>query len=163
MRVLNLNYFFARKKPKLIPKAVTFSHTRLKLAFFKSRGRYNVTVDSTPFMKGSSKPMKRFSVPRIPQHAMSATNSRTGVIPASLSFFAIYNPSLSSNDESLQDQLVYYYSNNEKEGKSKATGGDIQSEQAREAVNERLRQIGLAQGMVEFAKCFFLSGVGSTP
>ncbi|KKZ66096.1 hypothetical protein EMCG_08161 [[Emmonsia] crescens] len=34
----------------------------------------------------------------------------SSVVPAQLSFFAIYNPSLGSTDETLRDQIVFYYS-----------------------------------------------------
>lgn len=40
---------------------------------------------------------------------MSAIN-RPRVVPAHLSYLAIYNPSLGPNDESLGDQIVFYYS-----------------------------------------------------
>jgi hypothetical protein len=72
--------------------------------------------------------------------------------PAQLAFLAIYNPSLGRTDKTLHDQVVYYYSapvgKAPKQGQSAA-----EAERAeREERNERLRQIGLAQGMVEFAK-----------
>lgn len=88
---------------------------------------------------------------------MSSAVHHTGVTPASLSFLAIYNPSLSNNDENLQDQIVYFYSQNEDSRKSRGLSGEAVAEQSREELNARLRHIGLAQGMVEFAKCFFLA------
>lgn len=87
---------------------------------------------------------------------MSGAVNHTGVTPASLSFLAIYNPSLSNNDENLQDQIVYFYSQNEDNRKSHGLSGEAVAERSREELNERLRHIGLAQGMVEFAKWFFL-------
>lgn len=83
---------------------------------------------------------------------MSGPVTHTGVTPASLSFLAIYNPSLSNDDESLQDQIVYYYSLDDQGRKSHGVSDSAVAEQSREELNERLRQIGLAQGMVEFAK-----------
>ncbi|KAJ5524960.1 hypothetical protein N7494_011610 [Penicillium frequentans] len=77
------------------------------------------------------------------------------VIPAQLSFLAIYNPTLGPTDETLEDQIVFYTSRSdylqrtegsltEEEGSKPPEGGK----------NERLRQIGLAQGMVNFASDF---------
>ena len=83
---------------------------------------------------------------------MSNSTSNAGVVPASLSFLAIYNPSLSQSEETLHDQIVYYYSkpdNTRPIRKSKSNAGN---KRRHEQKNERLRQIGLAQGMVEFAK-----------
>lgn len=70
--------------------------------------------------------------------------------PAQLSFLAIYNPSLGQSDETLHDQIVYYYSRKLRESKKPSNASSEQ--QNREDGNEKLRQIGLAQGMVEFAK-----------
>ncbi|KAL9102326.1 MAG: hypothetical protein Q9163_002506 [Psora crenata] len=85
---------------------------------------------------------------------MSGPAKPAGIVPASLSFLAIYNPSLSQSDESLYDQIVYYYSKARHGPKSlrgsiKTDGGESQDES-----NKRLRQIGLAQGMVQFAAGF---------
>lgn len=91
---------------------------------------------------------------------MSGAVTRTGVTPPSLSFLAIYNPSFGSNDDKLQDQIVYYYSEKDKSRKHREPGVDVLSDPSREESNEKLRQIGLAQGMVEFAKCSFLIPVG---
>lgn len=75
------------------------------------------------------------------------------VVPGQLSFLAIYSPLLGLTDETFKDQLVFYYSREarsttRKNARNEATSGDP----SREAENERLRQIGLAQGMVDFAK-----------
>ncbi|KAH7355606.1 hypothetical protein BKA66DRAFT_430014 [Pyrenochaeta sp. MPI-SDFR-AT-0127] len=76
------------------------------------------------------------------------------VVPAQLSFLAIYNPSLGTTDESFHQQIVFYYSKAAKT-RSKLSHGDKQKEeQLREEENEKLRQVGLAQGMVGFAKSF---------
>ena len=77
-------------------------------------------------------------------------------MPAQLSFLAIYNPSLGPTDETFRDQLVFYYSRNayearvatRKHARNDAAGGDA----LRAEENEKLRHIGLAQGMVDFAK-----------
>ena len=87
---------------------------------------------------------------------MSTTQWQSKVVPAQLSFLAIYNPSLGPTDETFPDQLVFYYSRTaheeriaaKKVARKDGAGGDA----AREEENEKLRQIGLAQGMVDFAK-----------
>ncbi|KAL8854747.1 MAG: hypothetical protein Q9221_000530 [Calogaya cf. arnoldii] len=81
---------------------------------------------------------------------MSISPEKSGVVPAALSFLAIYNPSLSQNDDSIGEQIVYYYT------KSNAHGSHRRKNRAyhvvdQEQKNEKLRQIGLAQGMVQFA------------
>lgn len=76
------------------------------------------------------------------------------VVPAQLSFLAVYNPSLGTSDETFDQQIVFYYSKAAK-ARSKLRNGDSQAEQQlREEENEKLRQVGLAQGMVGFAKSF---------
>src|SRR2546430_16384794 len=82
----------------------------------------------------------------------NAAEQVSSVIPAQLAFLAIYNPSLGRTDETLQDQIVYYSSRKTKskhrhQKGSEGAGGSETAEK-----NERLRQVGLAQGMVEFAK-----------
>lgn len=69
-------------------------------------------------------------------------------VPAQLAFLAIYNPSLGTTDETLDDQIVYYTS---KDSRNK---GRKRDDISKEEQNERLRQIGLAQGMVDFGKNF---------
>ncbi|CAO2658443.1 Nn.00g061660.m01.CDS01 [Neocucurbitaria sp. VM-36] len=84
---------------------------------------------------------------------MSST-SIPKVVPAQLSFLAIYNPSLGSSDETFHQQIVFYYSKAAKT-LSKLNHGNTQKEhELREQENEKLRQVGLAQGMVGFAKSF---------
>lgn len=85
---------------------------------------------------------------------MSTPASRVGVVPACLSFLAIYNPSLSTSEESLHDQIVYYHSKADGERTGRRSTNNVESELQSQERNERLRQIGLAQGMVEFAKYF---------
>lgn len=72
------------------------------------------------------------------------------VKPAQLAFLTLYNPSLGQTDENIDDQVVYHY--NTKYRELKKTNGSLSPEQEREEKNEKLRQIGLAQGMIEFAK-----------
>ena len=85
-------------------------------------------------------------------------SERAGVIPATLSFLAIYNPSLSTSDDDFEDQIVYYYSKpNGSERKSRRRKDFDGSHEVKEERDEKLRQIGLAQGMVSFAKYYWLS------
>lgn len=85
-------------------------------------------------------------------NVMSEFPSRSGVVPAQLSFLAIYNPSLGSNDESLHDQVVFYSSKASRARSGRKTNTAVNEQGQHEEENEKLRQIGLAQGMVEFAK-----------
>ncbi|KAI1987455.1 hypothetical protein LOZ53_004324 [Ophidiomyces ophidiicola] len=83
-------------------------------------------------------------------------NEYSSVVPAHLSFLTIYNPTLGTTDETLHNQIVYYYSKSSRSRasrreRSSSHGG---SENKREDENEKLRQVGLAQGMVSFAKTF---------
>ena len=87
----------------------------------------------------------------------------TGIFPACLAFLTIYNPALSVNDENLHDQIVYYHSGSSESQAGRKDPDDVRPETRHEELNERLRQIGLAQGMIEFAKCFYLAVVGIRP
>jgi hypothetical protein len=79
------------------------------------------------------------------------------IIPAQLGFLAIYNPSLGTNDEDLDNQIVYFSSTEtrkrNRQQRSRVDGKKVKGP-SQEEKNERLRQIGLAQGMVEFGKSF---------
>lgn len=59
-------------------------------------------------------------------------------VEPSLDYFCIYNPDLGKDESTLENQIVFYY------------GLD---EDAKD-VGKQLRQIGLAQGMIEFARGF---------
>ncbi|KAF2742481.1 hypothetical protein M011DRAFT_378211, partial [Sporormia fimetaria CBS 119925] len=76
------------------------------------------------------------------------------VIPAKLSFLALYNPSLSSSDETVHDQIVFYYSPAASTRAGNNNGGSKDTRNLREERNKRLREVGLAQGMVGFAQSF---------
>jgi len=76
----------------------------------------------------------------------------SSVIPAELSFLAIYNPSLGNTEETLGDQIVFYSSTATRSRKAKRSSHDEDFKEIHEEENEKLRQIGLAQGMVDFAK-----------
>lgn len=77
------------------------------------------------------------------------------IIPAQLSFLAIYSPPLGTTDETFRDQVVFYYSRQSREAKSskkKSRSAQDEAFASKEEENEKLRQIGLAQGMVDFAR-----------
>lgn len=78
------------------------------------------------------------------------------IIPAQLSFLAIYSPPLGNTDETFKDQVVFYYSRAARESRAqskKTKDGSITHDAiSKEEENEKLRQIGLAQGMVDFAR-----------
>ncbi|OTA70627.1 hypothetical protein K449DRAFT_393615 [Hypoxylon sp. EC38] len=78
------------------------------------------------------------------------------VVPAQLGFLAIYNPSLGTTDETIDDQIVYYASVNTQKTKKRRhrSRGKPTDSISQDERNERLRQIGLAQGMVEFSRGF---------
>jgi hypothetical protein len=83
----------------------------------------------------------------------------SSVVPAQLAFLAIYNPTLGPTDETFADQLVFWYSRKASDARradksSDAAGNARRKAADREEENERLRQIGLAQGMIGFAKTF---------
>ncbi|CZR60422.1 uncharacterized protein PAC_10318 [Phialocephala subalpina] len=87
----------------------------------------------------------------------STVDQSRKVIPAQLGFLAIYNPSLGTSDETVENQIVYYSSpETTRTTRHKASAGQNAAEDAalREQQNEQLRQIGLAQGMVEFGRSF---------
>ncbi|KAK2065250.1 hypothetical protein LY76DRAFT_631394 [Colletotrichum caudatum] len=78
-----------------------------------------------------------------------------GIVPAQLGFLAIFNPSLGNTDETLDDQIVYYASVSTQRQKRRHRSRTKPTENiSQEERNERLRQIGLAQGMVEFSRSF---------
>ena len=105
---------------------------------------------------------------------MSASSSSPQrVVPAHLSFLTIYNPALGPTDETLGDQILYYYSarfeeeleqrradrqhrsksDDQKTSQGQQVAREQEKKDDREAEqNERLRQVGLAQGMVDFVK-----------
>ncbi|KAH8685990.1 hypothetical protein BGZ60DRAFT_365936 [Tricladium varicosporioides] len=88
--------------------------------------------------------------------ASSAESSRKA-IPAQLGFLAIYNPSLGTTDETVEDQIVYYTSPEHQEWKRrqrKSHDTKAEATAGHEEKNQQLRRIGLAQGMVEFGRSF---------
>lgn len=85
----------------------------------------------------------------------AAADSPAAIVPAQVGFLAIFNPSLGNTDETLDDQIVYYSSVDTQTQKRKRHRKARPTENVSQAErNERLRQIGLAQGMVSFSKDF---------
>jgi hypothetical protein len=78
----------------------------------------------------------------------------TSVVPAQLSFLAIYNPLLGPTDESIGDQVVFYTSRTERSRRNERSAVGNDDAKLTKGQNERLRQIGLAQGIVSFARNF---------
>lgn len=93
-----------------------------------------------------------------------AARSRSGtanaapgtIVPAQLGFLAIFNPTLGNTDETIEDQIVYYASvtTQASQNKRRRTRGQLTQDISPEERNERLRQIGLAQGMASFSRGF---------
>lgn len=91
------------------------------------------------------------------KHAMSAPAAQSQkLVPAQVGFLAIYNPSLGTSDETLDDQIVYYSSpeTRSKRRRRRRTSAGDPPQSSQQEKNERLRKIGLAQGMVEFGRDF---------
>ncbi|KAF9882729.1 hypothetical protein FE257_005347 [Aspergillus nanangensis] len=78
----------------------------------------------------------------------------TSVIPAQLSFLTVYNPLLGPTDETIQDQVVFYTSRPDRLRQRVVPTAEDDTKEPSDEWNQRLRQIGLAQGMVSFARNF---------
>lgn len=78
-------------------------------------------------------------------------SSTSSVVPAQLSFLAIYNPLLGATDETIREQIVFYTSKSCLSRRQDSSAGHSDKE-TNDEWNDRLRQVGLAQGMVTFAR-----------
>ncbi|KAF5022415.1 hypothetical protein F66182_5555 [Fusarium sp. NRRL 66182] len=78
------------------------------------------------------------------------------IVPAQLGFLTIFNPTLGNTDDTIEDQIVYYASvtTQNSRHKRRRTRGQPTQDISPEERNERLRQIGLAQGMTSFSRGF---------
>ncbi|OGM41778.1 hypothetical protein ABOM_009252 [Aspergillus bombycis] len=76
------------------------------------------------------------------------------VVPAQLAYLTIYNPLLGPTDETIQDQVVFYTSRSDRLQRSGSSTTENENKETNDGWNVRLRQIGLAQGMVSFARNF---------
>lgn len=72
-------------------------------------------------------------------HPSAGTGSTPRMVPAHLHFLAIYNPTLSKNESDEQNQILFY----------SAPDGSSVAE-----TNEQLKQVGLAQGIVNLSAGF---------
>ncbi|KAI5922725.1 hypothetical protein F4810DRAFT_249898 [Camillea tinctor] len=87
--------------------------------------------------------------------AMPASPPPSTVVPAQLGFLTIFNPSLGLTDDTIDDQIVYYASvSTQSKRRRHRSRGKPTDHISQDEKNERLRQIGLAQGMVEFSRGF---------
>ncbi|KAJ5430448.1 hypothetical protein N7491_007464, partial [Penicillium cf. griseofulvum] len=93
--------------------------------------------------------------PRTPSNDAMSESDHDSVIPAQLSYLAIYNPTLGPTDETIADQIVFYTS---RTSYARRVDGSTAEGEANKCLedegNDRLRQIGLAQGMINFASNF---------
>jgi First Longin domain of INTU, CCZ1 and HPS4 len=81
------------------------------------------------------------------------SSAPTSVVPAQLATLSIYNPSLGATDETVRDQILYYYARTQRErNEANRNHGSDNSDESEEEENQKLREIGLAQGMVDLAK-----------
>ncbi|THC92586.1 hypothetical protein EYZ11_007916 [Aspergillus tanneri] len=76
----------------------------------------------------------------------------SSVAPAQLSYLTIYNPLLGPTDETIQDQIVFYTSRLGEPQRHKNSEAGPNDNGSNYEHNEKLRQIGLVQGMVSFAR-----------
>ncbi|KAF4976978.1 hypothetical protein FZEAL_6427 [Fusarium zealandicum] len=86
----------------------------------------------------------------------TAKAAPSSIVPAQLGFLAIFNPSLGNTDDTIDDQIVYYASVTTQSAshKRRRTRGQPIQDISHDERNERLRQIGLAQGMASFSRGF---------
>ncbi|KAK1138757.1 hypothetical protein N8T08_002022 [Aspergillus melleus] len=99
------------------------------------------------------------SPPSSPQADLRKTSALlrddlTSVVPAQLSYLTIYNPLLGPTDETIQDQIVFYTSRAARLRRREDSAAGTDDNEPNGEHNEKLRQIGLAQGMVSFARNF---------
>ncbi|KAI1270754.1 hypothetical protein F5Y18DRAFT_369390 [Xylariaceae sp. FL1019] len=84
-----------------------------------------------------------------------ASIATSAIKPAQLGFLAIFNPALGATDETIDEQIVYHASvNTQSQKRRHRSRGRPTADISQDERNERLRQIGLAQGMVDFSRGF---------
>ena len=91
---------------------------------------------------------------------MSSSSQLRTVVPAQLAFLTIYNPAFGDSDDTAYEQIFFYYSAQPGDYESTRsasqnlveTRDNAAASSQEEQKNERLRQVGLTRGMVEFAK-----------
>ncbi|KAL9035523.1 MAG: hypothetical protein Q9214_006542, partial [Letrouitia sp. 1 TL-2023] len=85
---------------------------------------------------------------------MSSSATQPNIVPAVLSYLAVYNPSLIKANGSAHEQIVYQFSKPSPSKTDRKTWEDVETGDREEEQMGRLRQIGLVRGMVDFAKTF---------
>ncbi|KAL9611638.1 MAG: hypothetical protein Q9167_003753 [Letrouitia subvulpina] len=85
---------------------------------------------------------------------MSSSATQSNIVPAALSYLAVYNPSLIQTNGSAHDQIVYQFSKPTPSKTDRNAWEDAEKGDREEEHMGRLRQIGLVRGMVDFAKNF---------
>lgn len=74
------------------------------------------------------------------------------VIPAQLEYLSIYNPTIGSGEDAIKEQILFYTSRKLRaKYRGRGQSGAVLYDEHEEE-NEKLRQVGLAQGMIEFAR-----------
>lgn len=79
------------------------------------------------------------------------TTTTTGPLSAFLSSLYIYNPSLGQTDNTVHEQLIFHYTPPLPPTNAPAA---VNPATASQELDKRLRAIGLAQGIVQFARAF---------
>lgn len=83
---------------------------------------------------------------------MSSSAAQPNIIPAALSYLAVYNPSLIQANGSAHEQIVYQFSKPTPSKTDRKAQENVERGGREEEHMGRLRQIGLVRGMVDFAK-----------
>lgn len=84
---------------------------------------------------------------------MSRHDDHSGqVIPAHLDLLSIYSPALGLTEKNEKDQILFYYSDSQVADSKSPRPDDEPFRNQEDQDNEQLRQVGLAQGIVTFAK-----------
>lgn len=86
-------------------------------------------------------------------HDMSQQESdHYSIVPAHLDYLSIYCPELGTSEQNETDQLLFHYAHPVKSRRRKEQSIHEQEREDAEAAHKSMRQIGLAQGMVNFAR-----------
>ena len=84
------------------------------------------------------------------------TTTTTGPSSAFLSSFYIYNPLLGQTDSTAHEQLIFHYTPSRQKTNASPKPAPVDSATASQELDKQLRAIGLAQGIVQFARAFSL-------
>lgn len=75
------------------------------------------------------------------------------ITPAHLAFLTIFNPDLAKTEDTEKDQIVFHWSKSQlSRRKTHVYNEHDEKRRAEEDEHERLRQVGLAQGMLHFSR-----------